>query len=281
MNNTLIKGVLLLETLARSECPLGVTELAARLDMGKSGVHRLLQALVELRYVVRDETTSNYRASIRLWELGSAVLSHFDLRHVATPRMETLLEQTRETVHLSILDGDEVVYLHKLDSPQPVRAYSEIGGRAPAYCVATGKAMLAFESEVSLAALAQRLERHSVNTTTDPGEFLREMRRIRTAGYAVNRGEWRETVCGIAAPIRDGGGQVIAAIGISGPAERIKPSAFKVLAEPVVAAAWDISAALSSGKPTASLATLLAATTRPQRPARVKRPAAATSAKTA
>ncbi len=276
MNNTLIKGLLLLEVLARSDRPLGVTELATRLGIVKSGVHRLLQALIEMRYVVRDESTSSYRASIRLWELGSAVLSHFDLRHVATPRMETLLQQTRETVHLSILDGDEVVYVHKIDSPEPVRAYSEIGGRAPAYCVATGKALLAFEHDVFLSALAQRLQRHTARTITDPARFLREMEGVRSAGYAVNRGEWRETVCGIAAPIRGSSGQVIAAIGVSGPAARIKPASFKPLAVQVAAAAASISEALSSSAPPDPLTMLLGTT--PQSPRRpTRKPAVAAS----
>lgn len=243
MNNTLIKGLGLLEVLAHSERPLGVTELASRLDIGKSNVHRMLQALLELQYVQQDESCA-YRASIRLWEMGSAVLAHFDVRQVAAPFMEQLMGQTRETVHLSVLDGDDVVYVHKIDSPEPVRAYSQIGGRAPAHCVATGKAMLAFEADAHLQTLAQRLTRHSERTVTDPTEFLREMARVRQAGHAVNRGEWRESVHGIAAPIRDARGRVVAAVGISGPAERIKPSLFKPLAAKVMTAADGITRAL-------------------------------------
>ncbi|HRO61493.1 MAG TPA: IclR family transcriptional regulator, partial [Burkholderiaceae bacterium] len=218
MNNTLVKGLAVLEALARSDRPLGVTELATRLALGKSNVHRLLQALTELGYAHRDESTSAYRATIRLWELGSAVLGNLDLREAAESHMETLRERSRETVHLSILDGDEVVYVHKLDSPEPVRAYSQIGGRAPAYCVATGKAMLAWQGDAFLESLAGRLRHHSPNTIVEPQAFLREMERVRRNGFAVNRGEWRESVCGVAAPVREPGGRVIAAIGLSGPA---------------------------------------------------------------
>jgi len=257
MNNTLVKGLLMLETLARSAHPMGVTELATTLGIPKSNVHRMLQALVELRYVLRDEDRGTYRASIRLWELGSAVLARLDLRTMALPAMEALLERTRETVHLSVLDGDEVVYVHKLDSPEPVRAYSQIGGRAPAYCVATGKAMLAFESDAFLTSLSRRLVRHSSRTITDPAEFLREMARVRANGHAINRGEWRDSVCGIAAPIRGSDGRVLAALGLSGPAERIKPSSFKTLAAHVVAASEGVSAALSPGSGDATLARTL------------------------
>ncbi|MFO1197831.1 MAG: IclR family transcriptional regulator [Burkholderiaceae bacterium] len=245
MNNTLVKGIALLEMLAHSDRPLGVTELAARAGLGKSNAHRLLQALVELGYARHDADAGTYSVSIRLWELGSAVLANLDLRRVAEPWMQRLLEDTRETVHLSVLDGDEVVYVHKLDSPEPVRAYSQIGGRAPAHCVATGKAMLAWQDDARLAALSRRLVRHSPRTVTDPGEFLREMARIRQAGWASNRGEWRESVGGVAAPVLDAGGRAIAAIGLSGPIERLRPAACKAAAAGLVDAARGIAAALS------------------------------------
>jgi len=252
VNNTLVKGLAVLEALARSDRPLGVTELATRLELGKSNVHRLLQALTELGYAQRDEATSAYRATIRLWELGSAVLGNLDLRDAAAPYMETLRERSRETVHLSILDGDEVVYVHKLDSPEPVRAYSQIGGRAPAYCVATGKAMLAWQGDAFLESLAGRLRHHSPNTIVEPQAFLREMERVRRNGFAVNRGEWRESVCGVAAPVREPGGRVIAAIGLSGPADRLRPSTFRPFAEQLVEAAHAIGEALAGASPQAS-----------------------------
>jgi IclR family KDG regulon transcriptional repressor len=249
VNNTLVKGFAVLEALAYAKRPLGVTELAHALGLGKSNVHRLLQALTELGYAHRDEATSSYRASIRLWELGSAVLERIDLRGAAASYMERLLQQTRETVHLSILDGDEVVYVHKLDSPEPVRAYTRVGGRAPAWCVATGKAMLAWQGEAALAALADRIVRHSPNTIVEPAEFLREMERVRRKGYAVNRGEWRESVCGLAAPVRDPGERVVAAIGISGPADRLRQSSFKATAPLLIEAAQGIGRALAGAEP--------------------------------
>ena len=237
MNNTLIKGLGLLEVLAHADRPLGVTELATRIGLGKSNVHRLLQALVELGYVRRDGDSGAYAASIRLWELGSAVLANLDLRRAAQDWMDWLLDRTRETVHLSVLDGDEVVYVHKLDSPEPVRAYSQIGGRAPAHCVATGKAMLAWIGDGPLEAMSRRLRGWSPRTVTDPAEFLREMERIRQVGYAVNRGEWRESVGGIAAPVRDPSGRVVAAVGLSGPIERLRPATLKALSADVIRAA--------------------------------------------
>ncbi|MEI7444278.1 MAG: IclR family transcriptional regulator [Burkholderiales bacterium] len=247
MNNTLVKGLGLLEVLAHSDRALGVTELATRLGIGKSNAHRLLQALVELGYARRDGDGGTYAASIRLWELGSAVLANLDLRRAAQGWMDWLLDRSRETVHLSVLDGDEVVYVHKLDSPEPVRAYTQIGGRAPAYCVATGKAMLAWLDTASLDALSTRLVPASSRTITEPAEFLREMERVRQQGYAINRGEWRETVGGIAAPVRDPSGRVVAAVGLSGPIERLRPSNLKALSADVIRAAEGVGTSLAGG----------------------------------
>jgi len=249
MNNTLVKGLQLLEALAGRDSPVGVSQLAAELGMGKSNVHRTLQALVATGYVAKDEARGAYFASLKIWEIGARVMAQLEVRRAASPAMQWLLEQTRETVHLSVLDGEQVVYIDKLDSPEPVRAYSEIGGRAPAYCVATGKAMLAWRD------VEKPFAGHAPNdppgfspaTITDRAELRREMERIRAQGYAVNRGEWRASVWGVAAPIKDGGGRVVAAIGLSGPASRIKPARVKPLAAIVMEAALRISSALTSG----------------------------------
>lgn len=246
MNNTLIKGLAIIELLAHSERTLGLTEIASGLDLGKSNVHRLLQALADARYIVRDERTGRYAAAIKLWELGSAVLSKLDLRMHAEQVMEDLLATTQETVHLSILDGDEVVYVHKLDSPNPVRAYTQIGGRAKAHCVATGKAMLAFHSPSTLERLSQQLEARTPRSIVTPEQFLQEMARVRSQGYAVNKGEWNESVYGIASPITDVSGQVVAALGLSGPKERFKVAQIKTFAPLIVEAAMRISRRLGA-----------------------------------
>jgi IclR family KDG regulon transcriptional repressor len=245
VNNTLVKGLRLLAELARSRQPLGATELAQRLALGKSDTHRLAQTLVEQGYARQDAATGAYRASVRVWELGAAVLANLDLKQAAAGPMQVLLAKTRETVHLSMLDGDEVVYLDKLDSPEPVRAYTQIGGRAPAHCVATGKALLAFQPTALLDALAGRLAAHSPNSIVARAAFLDEMARIRAAGFATNRGEWRVSVWGVAAPIHGPDGSVVAAVGVSGPAERVRGARLKTLGTEVVTAAHAIETALN------------------------------------
>jgi DNA-binding IclR family transcriptional regulator len=166
--------------------------------------------------------------------------------------MEALMAATGESVHLSVLDGLEVVYVHKVDSPNPVRAYTQIGGRAPAYCVATGKVQLAHVAVSILQEVAGSLQHHTERTITGAEAFLKEMRKVREQGFAINRAEWRPDVWGIASPVMDARGSVIAAVGISGPAARFRKSVMGPWTEAVIAAATDVSHALGGGQsPTA------------------------------
>lgn len=243
MNNTLRKGLQVLELLAGTSGSLGVTRLAEATGLGKSNVHRLLQALVDDGYVAQTPD-GEYRATLRVWELGQLVIRRLDVRTFAEPLMYRLLEKTRESVHLSILDGADVIYVHKLDSPEPVRSYSEVGGRAPAYAVATGKALLAYASDAQLASVAARLRRHTPSTMATIDDLQRDLRQVRQRGYSVNRGEWRDSVWGIAAPITVPEGIALAAIGISGPAERIRAKA-KDWAALVIDAAREVEARIA------------------------------------
>src|SRR5690606_77919 len=127
------------------------------------------------------------------------------------------------------------------DSPNPVRAYTQIGGRALAHCVATGKAMLAFHASATLERMAQSLQPRAPTTLVEPRRFLQEVGRLKSQGCAVNKGEWNESVYGIASPVTDVSGSVVAAIGLSGPKERFKAAQIKVFAPLIVEAAAEVS----------------------------------------
>lgn len=244
METTLVKGLSLLEVLANSPSFSGVTELAKQLNITKSNAHRLLQTLVACGYARNLGQSGRYELSMKLWQLGSMVINRLDLKTIGAEYVGSLSQVTGETVHLSILEGTEVVYIDKVDSPQPVRAYSHVGGRAPAHCVATGKALLAYASAQLIEEISLQLAPITPKTFTSPRGLIAEMESIRTNGYAVNKGEWREGVCGVAAPIWDASGRVCAAIGISGPADRFKSRRIKQLAPTVIDVARQISARL-------------------------------------
>ncbi len=241
MDKTFLKGLVLLEAMAKHERGSGVTELANQLMLNKSNVHRLLQALVHQGFARKNEDTGRYELTMKLWELGSGVANRLDVRLESLPFMRELAEQTQETVHLSILDGIEVLYIEKIDSPQPVRAYTTVGGRSPAQCVATGKALLAWAQEDTLNSIKNRLKPYTPRTVVKFGELRRELEQIRERGFALNRGEWREQVVGAAAPIHDGRGQVVAAVGISGPAERLDEARLMQAGQTLMAVAAQIS----------------------------------------
>lgn len=247
MDTTFVKGLDLIELLAASDEPRGVTSLANEMKLTKSNIHRLLTTLAAKGYVRRNDINASYELSSKIWEIGLKVGSRFNLAEVARPQMAHLAEQTSETVHLSILDKFEVVYIDKIESPQPIRSYTSVGGRAPAWCVATGKAMLA-QTSVDVSSLPYPLQSFTDQSMTGQAELEAEFSSIRKRGYAVNKGEWRDGVFGIAASVSDATGRVVGAIGISGPAARFRPREIKAWGMLVMEAAGNVSTAIGGRK---------------------------------
>ena len=243
MDKTLVKGLEVLEALAMSDSARGVSELAREMGLTRSNVHRTLKTLVAAGYA-RQDAKGDYECTLKLFQLAGSVVARVDVKREAEPFMAALAAKTLETVHLSVLDDTDVIYLHKIDSPQPVRAYSTVAGRAPAYAVATGKALLAFQGDAYLERFEGRLEAHTPHTLATPFALRQEIETIRQQGYAVNRGEWRASIGGVAAPIFDASRRAVAAVGISGPVERLKPAAIKGFTAEVVQAARAISRSL-------------------------------------
>lgn len=242
MDTTLLKGLQVLTHLVQADRAQRITDVAAELNLTKSNAYRVLRTLEGAGFVRQDPATKGFEPTLRLWELGMLVVGRLDLRACAVEALRQLAAESRETVHLAILDGAEVIYIEKIDSPEPVGAYTRLGGRAPAYCVATGKALLSELPPAQLAATLGPLEAHSPQTITDPDALRADLAVARAEGVAVNRGEWRDSVWGLAAPIRDGTGSVVAAVGISGPGFRIAAGTrCEELAGLVKAAAREIS----------------------------------------
>jgi IclR family KDG regulon transcriptional repressor len=240
---TFAKGLQVLEALTRRGNAVGVAELARELNMPKSNVFRLLNALVAQRYARKRPDDNRYELTLKLWELGAQVMSHVDLTNAAAPHLDELAARSGETTQLAVFDDCESVYIDKRDGRFPIRGFTKIGSRAPGHCCATGKAELAFKPVEVIARVGKRLERFTSATIATPEHLDRELKKIRTLGYATNRGEWFEEVWGVAAPIRNGAGGVCGSIGIWGPKERISKVVDRS-AEAVTAAAARISAAL-------------------------------------
>lgn len=244
MDKTLIKGVTLLEYLVHSPTPSSVSALAKALRLQPSNVHRTLQTWAELGFVAQDAASGNYHCSFKLFEWGCKVAGGFDVRRLAHEHLVKLGQSTQETIHLSVLDGADIVYLDKIDSPQPVRAYSEIGGRAPAHCVATGKALLANHGAVALERLPRPLPRLTPNTCVNLTTLKIELEKIRSCGFAINHEEWRLGVNGLGAVIFNQLGDAVAAVGLTAPASRLDERRATLLGAAVLETANQVTRAL-------------------------------------
>lgn len=221
MDTTVVKGLKVLEALAFSDGACALTDMAKLCGLSKSNAHRLLRTLEECGYVRRDPRTRTYESTLRLWELGTRVFNRLDLRAIAVPHLRELARGTKESVHLSVYDNDEVLYVDKVDSVHAVRAYVGVGDRGPLHCTATGKAMLAGMPDDVVERVCAGLKRYTSNTASTPRKLRADLELIRNQGYAITSGEWRAGVLGIAAAVRSPSGVVVGGIGIAGPEERM------------------------------------------------------------
>ncbi len=242
MDKTLLKGLMVLESLSKLEGRVRSLEgIAEQVGLTRSNAHRTLQTLAHAGYVVRDPESGGYRCTLKMFELGARQLASMDVRTLGAPFLRSLANETGETVHLSVLEGLDVVYVDKIDSAQPIRAYSVIGGRAPAYAVATGKALLAFQPVDYLSQYENLLQKHTLTTRTALDILRQDLEQVSRCGYAINRGEWREGVGGVAAPVFNGLDRPVAALGISGPLERLTENRMHDTAPLVLEAAQALS----------------------------------------
>jgi DNA-binding IclR family transcriptional regulator len=232
-----------LELLAQEPEKLSLSAIAARLDLSKAAVHGILTNLEARGYVRKSDDNYRYSLGHRIWELGIAAGEGIELRKIAEEDLLSLTKLTGESSQLSkYIARGEVLYLHKINSSNPVRAYVEEGARAPAHCVATGRALLAYQTDAEIdAVLAEPLIAYTQHTITDPVRLRGELARVRKQGYAINPGEYRGEIVGIAAPVRDHRGEVVAGVSVSGPSYRFNVTRAKSFAPAVMKAAESIS----------------------------------------
>ena len=233
----------LLKEFGRGDREIGVTELSRRLGIGKSTAHRLLSTLADERLLEQDPHTGAYRLGLAMYELGASVALHTDLHEACSPVLDQLRNATRETVQVAVLDGREVVYVERRESPQTLRLFGRVGHRNSAHCTSTGKVLLAaLPPEVLEATLrGWRLERKTPYTITDPRALRSGLEEVRHRGWAENIGESELGAASIAAAIRDERGDVIAALSIVGPVQRLGSDSLRRFARPVVDASLAVS----------------------------------------
>lgn len=231
-----------LEVIGQSGRAMTLTAIAEATGKPKGTVHRMLSTLVNTGYLEQDADSSQYSLTLKLWRLGAAAIGRLDVVKVARPWLERLVAATDETVHMSVLDvSGGIVYISKVESPRSIRVQTQIGQLSPAWCTATGRSILAFNPAAAERVLAMPLLPRTPKTVTDPRRIRAVLKQISVAGYAVTRAENHPEMGGIAAPIRDHAGTVIAAVGVGVPDFRMTRELEEKCVPHVVEAAAGIS----------------------------------------
>ncbi|MCL5676632.1 MAG: IclR family transcriptional regulator [Firmicutes bacterium] len=198
---------------------LGVTQVADRIGLYKSTVHRLLQTLESKGFVRRDGISERYHLGERVLQLAASFPESDDLPAVATPEMIRLRDETGETVSLYIRDGVDRVRIHKAEGLQAVRRVVQLGERMPLFVGASSKVLLAYAPEDMR---QQVLSPEHLPPGFDRRSLEKQLARVRRLGYAVSVEEREPGSAAVAAPIADRSGRVSAALAVSGPAVRFQ-----------------------------------------------------------
>lgn len=243
------RAIDLLEALADHPQGVSLAELSEFLEVPKTSVHRILQALVERGLVHEDSELELYSLGIGLLGLSRTVLAGMELRQQARPILEKLNRKCDETVHLGILDDKavRVIYIDKIESSQPVRLVSKVGQSVPVHCSALGKSLLSSYSEDELKSLLQSytFTAFTENTITSFKDFQKQLVEVNQQGYSIDNIEYEDSVVCIASPITNPDGCVIAAVSISAPETRLRQPDIPKVAADVVLAAQEVSELMS------------------------------------
>ncbi len=219
-----VNNALLLLLLFREQPRVRLTDACKYLGVAHSTAHRLLAMLAHHGFVQQEPVTRAYIAGPALVEVGLAVVGSLNVREQARPLMEELAVETGETVHLGVLEGDQVRYVDAVESERALRVVARTGTLVSAHCTSLGKALLSQLTDQQVAALypesAEPFSARTEKSITTQAKLLKEVSRARARGYAVNAGETEDDVGSVAIAFRDFAGRP-AAIAVAAPMSRL------------------------------------------------------------
>jgi IclR family pca regulon transcriptional regulator len=220
---SLVRGLAVIRVFDADNSELTLSEVARLTGLTRASVRRFLHTLVDLGYMRTDGRRFSLRPKIL--ELGYAYLSSLSLPEVAMPHLEQLVERVHESSSVSVLDGDEVVYVARVPTKRIMRIAISVGTRFPAYATSMGRVLLANRSDDWLSGYLASADLPAItrHTISDRGRLRAELMRIRAQGWALVDQELEEGLRSVAAPIRDADSRVIAAINVSAHASRGTP----------------------------------------------------------
>ena len=217
---SLERGLAVIRAFDADHPELTLSEVARATGLARAAARRFLHTLVELGYMRTDGRLFALRP--RVLELGYAYLSSLTLPEVALPHMEALVATVHESSSVSVLDGDEVVYVARVPTKRIMTVTISVGTRFPAYATSMGRVLLAGQSDDWLDGYlaSSRLQPITPHTITDPARLRTELLRVRSQGWAIVDQELEEGLRSVAAPLHDADGRVAAAVNMSAHASR-------------------------------------------------------------
>ncbi len=245
VDTALGKGLRILEALATAGGPIRLSQLATDAGLQKTSVHRILQALVVAGLATQEPGDDRYVATLKVWELGTAVVHSLPIKQAATPVLQELHRRTGETVSLTVLEGDDVLYLDKLLADRPIGFTTRVGSRVPAPLTVAGRAMLAYEEDPR--AVVERVASRHPGAELDVRKVLAEIARGRDDGYVVGRGRAERGITGVGAAVPGPEGRASAGLTVSAPTARTDASRQDELVEAVLLAVAALGEAIGYG----------------------------------
>ena len=243
------RALSVLDELAASETPLGVSALARRLGVNASTASRLLSTLEHHGYVER-EPGGAYRLGLKLVALADRAVARFDVRAVARPHLEALVASTGETATLSVPGDEAAVTIDFVASASSVASVARLGRPSVAHATAAGKVMLAFTGAGSHD--PGELSAFTEKTITDRDELARQVAVARDHGFAEAAGEREPDLAAVAAPVLGRDSQLTAIIGLQGPTSRFTASRRRAVRPALLEAAVAIGRGLGGYRPAPS-----------------------------
>jgi IclR family transcriptional regulator, KDG regulon repressor len=205
---------------------IGVTELSKRLKLHKNNVFRLLATLEARGYIEQNKVSENYRLGLKCLQLGQTFIHQMGLLSQSKSILADLAKSTKESSYVAIRKANAIIPLDFVEPARAVRVVSFLGTVLPPHCTAAGKVHLVFDAEGTFGqALPERLECYTEKTIVERGGLQRELAGVSAAGYAVEKGEFKEDVNGVAVPVRDYTRSLVGTLAVVGPAHRLTDDA--------------------------------------------------------
>jgi len=236
------RGLRLMQEFGRDNATLGAPELARRLNLPRATVFRMLNTLEAMGFLQRAGS-SDYRLGLAVLRMGFEFLASLELTQLGQPVIERLSRAIDLPCNIVVRDGRWIVYVAKVTPPVPFASSVQVGTRLPAHATVLGHVLLGDLSLPELRALYPEpaLERHSAHTPATVNALFDAVQAARERGHVISEGFFESSICTVAAPVRDAGGKIAAALGTTLSATRLDPKRRPALIAGVCAAAAELS----------------------------------------